>query len=92
MIRLLRVHERLYVSEAAPVDVGDGREKFLCFATAADSQAPFLDLANAFGRDGSVAIVSAPQGVAWKGDRSFIDQIFRFFSINVRITYFNFIG
>lgn len=76
MIRLLRVHERLYVSEAAPVDVGDGREKFLCFATAADSQAPFLDLANAFGRDGSVAIVSAPQGVAWKGDRSFIDQIF----------------
>lgn len=75
MIKLLRVHERLYVADAAPVDVGNGREKFLCFIASADSQAPFLDLAKVFGRDGAVAIVSVPQGASWKGDRSFINNI-----------------
>ena len=69
MIKLLRVHERLYVADAAPVDVGNGREKFLCFIASADSQAPFLDLAKVFGRDGAVARIPVQTAPASLADR-----------------------
>ncbi len=75
MIKLVRIHEQLYVADTPAVDVGEGREKFLCFITSAPSPAPDLDLEKVFGRSGSVAVVSAPLGSAWMRDRFFINEI-----------------
>jgi len=75
MTKLVRVTERLYVADGAAVDVGGGREKVLCFITSAPCHTPDLDLEKAFASNGSVAIVSAPSGSAWKKNRFFIDDI-----------------
>lgn len=75
MTKLVRVHEQLYVAEAGAVEVGGGREKALCFIPSTPSQAPDLDLDKSFGHDGSVAVVSAPQGSSWKSDKLFVNQI-----------------
>lgn len=76
-IKLIRVHEQLYVADAAPVDLGSGREKILSFITSAPSQATDLQLDKVFGGLGSVAVISAPRGSSWKTDRKFINNIAR---------------
>lgn len=74
-ITLVRVHEQLYVADAAPVDLGLGREKVLCFVPFVPRQEGQLDLGKVFGTQGSVAVVSAPSGSAWKANRAFVKDI-----------------
>lgn len=74
-ITLVRVHEQLYVADAAPVDLGLGREKVLCFVPFVPRQEGQLDLGKVFGTQGSVAVVSAPSRSAWKANRAFVKDI-----------------
>lgn len=74
-IKLVRVHEQLYVMDASPVDVGLGREKLLCFIPFTPRLEDQLELGKVFGTQGSVVLVSAPSGSTWKVNREFVNRI-----------------